>query len=139
MKTCTLVLVLLLTVGTRLSAQPSGEVDLNFAFSQMKGNGLTPFAKMLYPGDQKSSQQLVDQLGPLVQSAGDFTGFELLSRRYLTKRVERLVLVIYFENFPVYMRIDYYESSRGRICLPAKFSRDAAEILPFDLISASGK
>lgn len=138
MKTFTLVLVLLLAVVMRLNAQ-TGEVDLNFAFSQMKANGLTPFAKLLYSGDQKNSQLLVDQLGPLVQPAGEFIGFELLSRRPLTKRVERLLIAIYFDNFPVYMRIDYYENTKGRICLPAKFSKDAAEILPFDLISASGK
>ena len=138
MKTFTLIVILCLTFACRLGAQ-SGEVDLNFAFSQMKGNGLTPFAKMLYPGDQKNSQLLVDQLGPLVQSGGEFIGFELLSRRPLTKRVERLVIAIYFENFPVYMRIDYYENTKGRICLPAKFSKEAAEILPFDQISASGK
>lgn len=138
MKTFTLVIVMFLTAGTRLSAQ-MGEIDLNFAFSQMKSNGLMPFAKLLYAGDQKNSQQLVDQLGPLVQSAGDFNSFELLGRRPLTKRVERLVIAIYFDNFPVYMRIDFYENTKGRICLPAKFSREAADILPFDLISATGK
>jgi hypothetical protein len=138
MKTFTLVVLLLLNAGSRLVAQ-TGEIDLPFAFSQLKGNGLTPFAKALFAGDQKNTQQLVDQLGPLVQGAGDFTSFELLSRRFLTKRVERIVLVIYFDNFPIYMRIDYYENSTGRICLPAKFSKEAAEILPFDLISASGK
>jgi hypothetical protein len=37
------------------------------------------------------------------------------------------------------MRIDFYENTKGRICLPAKFSREAADILPFDLISATGK
>ena len=138
MKIFTLVVVLFLAVGTRLSAQ-NGDVDLNFAFSQMKSNGLSPFAKALYATNQTNAQQLVDQLGPLVQSAGDFTGFELLSRRFLTKRVERLVIAVYFDNFPVYMRIDYYDTKWGRICLPAKFSREAADILPFDVISASGK
>lgn len=138
MKTFTFVAFLLLTIVTRVSAQAS-EVDLNFPFSQLKGNGSVPFSKALFVGDQESATQLVNQLSPLLRSAGDFSGFELLSRRNLTKRIERLVIVMYFENFPVYMRIDSYENSKGRIFLPAKFSKEAAEILPFDLISASGK
>ena len=138
MKTFILVAFLLLTIGTRVSAQ-AGEVDLNFAFTQLKGNGSGPFSKALFVGDQESATQLVNQLSPLLKSAGDYSSFELVSRRNLTKRIERLVIVVYFENFPVYMRIDSYENSKGRIFLPAKFSKEAAEILPFDLISASGK
>ena len=138
MKTLTLVIVLFLAFSSRLGAQTS-EIDLNFAFTQMKANGLSPFARLLYPGDQKSAQQLVDQLGPLAQSAGEFNSYELLSRHFLTKRIERVVIVIYFENYPVYMRIDYYENSKNKICLPAKFSKEAADILPFDVISATGK
>lgn len=138
MKALTLVSALLLTLATHAFAQ-SDEVDLNFAFSQMKGNGAVPFSKALYGSDTEKARVLVDHLTPLVQWSGNFEDFELISRRYLSKKIERLVLVMYFEKFPVYMRIDYYQTSKGRIFLTAKFSKEAAEILPFDLISATGK
>ena len=138
MKITSLFLILLLAAGIRLNAQVN-EVDLNFALAQLKTNGLFPFAKILYADNQESAKQTVDQLGPLLRASGDYAGFEILSRRNLTKRVERLVIVLNFDNFPIYMRIDYYDNSKQKICLPAKFSREAAEILPFDLISATGK
>ena len=138
MKSLTLAIFLLLTLATRASAQ-SADGDLSSAFSQLKANGAIPFAKALYPDEPENARQLISQLSPLIQMAGEFSTFELVSRRFLTKRVERLIVVIYFENFPVYLRIDSYENSKRRIFLPVKISRDAADILPFDLISASGK
>ncbi len=130
--------LLFLLIAIRLCAQ-TGEPDLNFVFSQLKGNGPVPFAGALYEGDQAKAAQLVGRLGPLMRDSGDFLGFEILSRQYLTKRVERVVVAIYFDRFPVYLRFDYYDTSKGKICLPASVSKEANEILPHELISISGK
>jgi hypothetical protein len=137
MKTLRL-LLLGLVIAACAHAQNAGP-DLDFAFSQLKGNGPVPFARALYDTDQENARQVVSQLSPLLAQSGDFFGYEIVSRKFLTKRVERVVVVIYFERFPLYMRIDYYDTPKGRICLPASFTKEASAILPFDLISATGK
>lgn len=136
MKTVTLLLLVIL-LSTRASAQ-AGANDLDFAFLQLKGNGAGPFAGSLYQ-DPDNARQLANRLNPLIQGAGEFNSYEIISRRPLAKRIERLTIVIYFEKFPVYMRIDYYDTNKGRICLPASVAKEAAEILPFDLIASVGK
>ena len=126
MKTLRL-LFLLLLLGLRASAQ-TNEVDLTAAFTQLKGNGPVPFANALYGIDLDSARQLANQLTPLLRQAGEYTGHEILSRNPLTKRIERLTIVIYFEHFPVFMRLDYYDTPRGKICLPAFVTRDASAV-----------
>jgi hypothetical protein len=137
MKT-TFLLFLLLALGVRVGAQ-TPEAKLTFAFSQLKGNGVATFAGTLYGIDADSAKLLADQLGPLVRESGDYFGYQVVTRTPLTKRVERLVIAIYYDKFPVYMRVDLYDTPSGRIYLPASVSRDAAAILPFDVISAAGK
>jgi len=114
------------------------QAELDFAFSQLKGNGAVPFANALYQ-DPDNAQRLANRLAPLLQGAGEFSGHEVLSRRYLAKKIERVVIVLYFEKFPVYMRIDLYDTARGKVWLPASVSRDATDILPLEIISAAGK
>ena len=130
--------LLCLLIASRLFAQ-TGEVDLNFAFSQLKGNGPAPFASALYPGDQDAAAQLVARLNLLSKHSGDFVGYEILNRQYLTKRVERIVLAVYFERFPIYLRFDYYDTAKGKICLPASVSKEANDILPRELMAITGR
>lgn len=130
----------MLFFGAAVFAQAQmGEPDLNFAFSQLKSNGPVPFARALYEADQDAADELVSRLVPMTKHVGEFTGFEIVSRKFLTKRIERVVVAIYFERRPVYLRVDYYETAKGRVCLPAAVSREAADVLPFDLISAAGR
>jgi len=136
MKTLAL-LFLILALGTRVNTL-AGEIDLDFAFSQLTSNGATPFARRLYD-DPENAKQLISRLDALMQGAGNCVGHEIVSQRFLTKRIERLVIAIYFENFPIYLRIDFYETPKGRICLPAAVSKDGSDILPHDLIAAAGK
>lgn len=131
-----LLLILLLGVGIHACA---AESELNAAFTQLKGNGATPFAVMLYGTDQEDAMLLVNQMNPLMKQCGDYLGYEVVSRDFLTKRFERIIVAIYFERFPLYMRIDQYATPQGKIWLPALVSKDAAAVLPFDLISAAGK
>ena len=136
MKKNPLLLVLFL-LGTLVSVR-AAEVDLDFAFTQLKGNGSIPFARAIYD-DANIADKLASHLGPLIEGAGDFSSYEIVSRRFLTKRIERVIIAIYFDKYPVYLRIDYYETAKGRICLPAIVSKDAADVLPHDLISVAGK
>lgn len=136
MKKITLCFALLLFATRALAA--SGAVDLDFAFSQLKGNGPAPFANALYQ-DRDHAQRLVSRLDPLIQGAGQFNGYEIISQRNLAKKIERVVLVLYFDKAPIYMRIDLYETTQGKICLPAIVSKEAADVLPADFISAAGK
>ena len=131
-------LPLFLVFALRLPAQ-SAESDLNFAFSQLKSNGPVPFARALYAGDTDSAKQLSERLGSLTGNSGDCFGYEVVSRKFITKRIERFVVAIYFEKFPVYLRIDYYDTTKGRICLPASLSKEASDLLPFEIIAAAGK
>ena len=131
-------LLLLVALVCRAHAQ-SGGPDLDFAFSQFKGNGPIPFARVLYDTDPDNARLVVNQLSPLLAQSGDFFGYEIVSRKFLTKRIERVIAVIYFDRFPLYMRIDYYDTPKGRICLPASFTKDATAILPFEMISTTGK
>jgi hypothetical protein len=130
-------LFLILVLGTRVNAL-AGEIDLDFAFSQLASNGSTPFARRLYDNPE-NAKQLVSRLDALMPGAGTYVEHEIVSQRFLTKRVERLIIAIYFENFPIYLRIDFYETAKGRICLPATVSKEASDILPHDLIAAAGK
>ena len=129
-------LFVVLLLGTSLTAFAEG--DLDFAFSQLKGNGPVPFANSLYQ-DPGNASLLIDRLNRLVQGAGDFNSYEIVSRRYLTKKIERVVMVLYFDRFPLFLRIDYYDTPKGKICLPANVSKEAVDILPLDLIAAAGK
>ncbi len=133
-----LLALLALVLARPLPAQPA-EGKLYQALAQLKTNGPTTFADLLYGIDTESARLLANQLKPLIGPSGDYLGYQVVSKIALTTRVERLTLAIYFERLPVYMRIDVYENPSGKIYLPAKVSRDAADILPFDLISAAGK
>ena len=128
---------LVLLIGTGLRAQ-SHQDNLDAAFTQLKGNGLTPFARVLYD-DLGNADNFVRRLSPLVSNAGDFLSYEIISERRLTQKITRVVIVIYFEKAPVYLRIDFYETPKGRICLPALASREASDVLPPDLIAVAGK
>lgn len=114
------------------------EIDLDFAFNQLRGNGAVPFANALYQ-DPENAQRLIARMSPLLQGGGEFYSYEIVSRRFLTKKVERVVLALYFERFPVYLRVDFYDTFKGKICLPALVSRDATDVLPLEIISAAGK
>ena len=119
-------------------AQSSGP-NLDFAFEQLKTNGAEPFAKYLYEANPENSRAVAAQLSSLAKGKGDYLGYEVISRVRLTKRVERVTIVINFETCPIYMRIDLYDSIKTKLCMPAVLSREATDILPFDLISAAGK
>lgn len=134
-KICLLAIVL--HFGFRASAL-GAEIDLDFAFNQLKGNGAVPFANALYP-DLDNAQRLVTRMSPLLQGGGEFSGYEIVSRRFLTAKVERVLIALYFERFPVYLRLDIYSTLKGKICLPAVVSKDAAEVLPLDTIASAGK
>ena len=134
-KICLLAAVLLF--GFRASAI-GAEIDLDFAFNQLKGNGAVPFANALYQ-DPDNAQRLATRMAPLLQGGGEFYNYEVVSRRFLTKKVERIVLALYFERFPVYLRLDFYDTFKGKICLPALVSKDATDVLSLEIISAAGK
>ena len=128
----------ILLLASALYGQNRGP-DIDFAMSQLKTNGAVPFAKAIYLDDADLGNHLGAKLEPQIRNFGDYLGYEVVSRKYICKRVERVVLVIYFERRPLYLRVDYYETSKMRICLPWIVATDAAEVLPFDIISASGK
>jgi hypothetical protein len=127
--------IFLLSPGLRAQSHHD---NLDAAFAQLKGNGLSPFARVLYE-DSDSADNFVRRLSPLVSNAGDFFGYEIVSERRITQKITRVVIVIYFDKSPVYLRLDYYETPKGRICLPALASKEASDILPPDLIAATGK
>ena len=114
------------------------QTDLEFAFSQLKDNGAVPFANALYQ-DPENAQRVITRLTPLLQGGGAYNGFEVVSRRFITKKVERVVLALYFDKFPVYMRIDLYDTPRGKVWQAAQVSREATDVLPLEIISAAGK
>lgn len=114
------------------------QTDLDFAFSQLKDNGAIPFANALYQ-DPESAQKVITRLTPLLQGGGAYYGYEVVSRRFVTKKVERVILALYFEKFPVYMRIDLYETPRGKVWQAAQVSKEAMDVLPLEIISATGK
>ncbi|HVU15637.1 MAG TPA: hypothetical protein VHD32_01835 [Candidatus Didemnitutus sp.] len=133
-----LLLLSALALATLAGAQTS-EPKINVAFSQLKGNGVTTFADTIYGIGSASSRQLATQMGPMISDAGDYLGYQLVQRTNLAKNINRLILVIYFDRFPVYLRIDTYDTPAGRIYLPANVSKDPDAVLPFDIISAAGK
>jgi hypothetical protein len=137
MKYVRLILLFGFVVLARASAQTS-EIDLTFAFNQLRTNGPTPFARVLYPEHGDSARSVAAKLTQLTTDAGPFNGFEIVSRTRLTSRVERLTFALYFENYPVFARIDYYASEKHPHFLPAVFSRYANDILPFNLTATAG-
>ena len=137
MKIPAIVLLLALAVA-RMPAQ-NVETDLSFAVSQLVGNGPVPFARALYPVDDDSYRQLADRLTAITRDAGAAIGFEILSRRLIAQKVERIVIALYYEKRPVYLRVDSYSSPKGRIFLPALVSREAIDVIPLDVINTSGK
>lgn len=130
--------LLFLVSGFALRAQ-SSEPNLDFAFEQLKTNGAAPFAKVLYEDNSEEARQLTKHLAPMIESSGEYLGYEILSRRSIGRRLERLVLVAYFAKRPIFLRMDLYESSSTKLCLSTLISREASELLPFDIISATGR
>jgi len=133
-----LFLVMLLLSGLALRAQ-SSDLNLEFAFGQLKTNGATPFAKALYEADLDGARILSKTMGPMLESCGDYLEYEVLSRRSIGRRMERLVLAIHFSKRPLFLRIDLYETNTSKICLSTLVSKEASEILPFDVISSTGR
>jgi hypothetical protein len=134
----TLLLLATLALAPLGLAQVS-EPRLNLAFSQLKANGVTTFSDTIYGIGSENSRLLALELAPLLKDAGDYFGYQLIQRTALARRVERLILVIYCDHYPVYLRIDAYDTPAGRLYLAANVSKDAGSVLPFDMISAAGK
>ncbi len=130
--------VMFLVSGLALQAQ-SSELNLDFAFEQLKTNGAVPFAKVLHEDNVEEARILSKHLAPQIENAGEYLGYEILSRRSIGRRLERLVLVAYFAKRPLFIRLDLYEGSTTKFCLSTLVSRDASELLPFDVISATGR
>jgi len=133
-----LFLVMLFLSGLALRAQ-SSDLNLDFAFEQLKTNGATPFAKVLYDSDLDGVKSLSKTMGPMVEASGDYLEYEILSRKPIGRRLERWVLAIHFSKRPLFLRLDVYETNISKICLSTLVSREASEILPFDMISATGR
>lgn len=112
---------------------------LDFAFAQLKSNGPGPFARALFDPNPAAAHRLETQLTPLVANDGGFIGYEVLSRKPLTSRIDRIVVAIYYEKGPVFLRIDSYRSSEGRIFLPALVSDDADKVLPAETLEVTGR
>ncbi len=112
---------------------------LDFAFAQLKSNGAGPFARALFVSNPTAAQQLETQLGPLVSNGGGYIGYDVLSRKPLTSRIDRYIVAIYYEKYPVFLRIDSYRSSEGRLFLPAIVSLDADKILPAETLEVTGR
>ena len=129
--------LLILLLGSRLHGQIHQD-NLDSAFNQLKGNGLTPFARALYE-DTDSANNFIHHLDPLMRGAGEFLDYEILSIHPLAKKINRMIIVIYFEKFPMYLRLDTYDTPKGRIYLSPLASKEASDVLPPDLIAVSGK
>jgi len=130
--------VMFLVSGLALRAQ-SSELNLDFAFEQLKTNGAVPFAKVLYEDNVEEARILSKHMAPMLENVGEYLGYEILSRRSIGRRLERLVLVAYFAKRPLFIRLDLYEGNPGKLCLSTLVSREATELLPFDVISATGR
>lgn len=112
---------------------------LDFAFAQLKSNGPGPFARALFDPNPGAARQLETQLSPLVANAGGYIGYEVLSHKPLTRRIDRNIVAIYYEKGPVFLRIDSYRSSDQRIFLPAFVSNDADKVLPAEMLEVTGR
>ncbi len=113
--------------------------ELDFAFSQLKTNGPVPFSTALFDTNGGAARHLQSQLTPLVANAGDYIGYEVVSRKPLTSRIDRIVLAIYYQRCAVFMRIDSYQSASSRRFLSAFATDDADKVLPAEIIAVTGR
>jgi len=132
-----LCLLVLSLASASLRAQ-TVDTDLAFAISQLQSSGPGPFAKALYGIDEEGVRQLAERMAVCAKDAGAALSYEMLSRRFIAQKVERIYLVIYFEKRPVFLRVDSYASPKGRLFLSAIVSREAVDVIPLEAVNPAG-
>lgn len=132
-----LLLCFSLLAAPGFAASEKAAVDLDFAFDQLKANGPGPFARALFRS-QRDEQSLTAQLEPLVREAGIFLDFEVLSDRPISRRVNRVIVVLHYETKPLYFRFDRYKGSFETLPQAPRLSDDAKDILPHDILAQVG-
>lgn len=112
--------------------------ELKLPFETFSSNGATPFAKALFTDDPEQMREFAKVLDGLMTKCGTFESYEVLSRHALSQRVERLILVIYFERRPIWLKLDYYRASAHSRFISWKASLVPSDILPADVLSQTG-
>ncbi|WP_221032502.1 hypothetical protein [Actomonas aquatica] len=102
-----------------------------YAVEQLKTNGSQSFAKLLPPDDIEESRRLAAALDKLRFHAGNLMDWEVIDSRPLSTRLTRQIMVLHYEAFPIFLRIDVYDSAHDTLYLSPKLSREIEDLLPF--------
>jgi len=99
-----------------------------------QANGPDALLRTWYSDDeQEKTADLKKRFIAITSNLGEVVDTEVFAPKEIGRRVQRLYGVIYFQKRPVWLRAEYYtiEGRGGFISL--EFSREASDILPFEI------
>ena len=134
LRSFTALLVLLVSSFTAHGEEP----DLKFALDQLSANGSLPFTKKLFDHDLTLAQKAaVDLDRSIGRDLGILLDHEIIARTPITTRLNRFTIALHFENGPLFMSIDAYQSTQRQLYLRPRFSREITDLLPEEFIHGS--
>ena len=128
-------LAALLTLLASSIVARGDEPDFKFALDQLSANGSLPFTKKLFAHDLALAQKAASDLDRLIsRDLGILLDHEVIARTPITTRLSRVTIALHFENGPLFMSIDAYQSAQRSLYLRPRFSRELADLMPEDWI-----
>jgi len=128
-----LVLVFVTLAPRILTAAETDPVFLN-GLHACNVNDLRTCIRTWYAHDLAQADKLQMQMEKVTKGLGDILGAEIVATRDLGTRVRRYYVAVYFNEHPLWLRVDRYNTNGfAVITLPLKYSLTAGEILPREL------
>lgn len=104
--------------------------ELPYAFDQLKANGSLSFAKRILPEDLEAARRLAEKLNKTGGRAGNLMDWEVVDTRPISSRLTRHIFALHYEDFPIFLRLDIYQSAHDKHYLYPEVSRELEVLLP---------
>lgn len=115
-------------------AMGSSDATLDAGLKACEVNGIRPCLRIWYPDHPDWVNRFDDGIRDKTRGLGDIIGTEVVTSQPLSSRVVRYYIVIYYEQAPLWLRIDRYTVGIKLRYLPLNFSLQPEDILPADLV-----
>lgn len=129
-------LMVLLFVAPLPTAWAAGSRDatLDAGLKACEVNGIRACLRILYPDRPEWVSRFEDGIREKTQGLGDITGTEVVTSQALSSQVVRYTVVVYYDQAPLWLRIDRYTVGIKQRFLPLEYSLKPEDILPEDLV-----
>lgn len=115
-------------------AAGSRDATLDAGLQACEVNGIRACLRIWYPDRPEWVTRFEDGIREKTLGLGDITGTEVVTSQTLSSQVVRYYVVVYYDQAPLWLRIDRYTVGIKQRFLPLEYSLKPEDILPEDLV-----